>query len=309
MAEPVRAARPTVVLAGGRGALGRALADAFAAAGHTVVVLTRSPRADAPHLELGWDGRSIAGDWGHLVPGSILVNLAGELVDRRPTRRAVDGLTASRVEPTRALVEASRRHGPPAVWLQMSTLAIYGDAGEARLTEGSPPADGPPQMAGVATAWEHALSGAAAERLVVMRTGIVLDEGTPALDRLTTLTRRFLGGRVGPGTQWVSWMHVDDFVRAVLHLATVSTLSGVVHVTGPTPVRNRDLMRALRRVLRRPWAPPTPTPLVHVGAWLVFRSDPALALTGRHATPDRLLADGFHLEHADLDEALADLLG
>lgn len=307
MSGPSSAGRP-VVLAGGRGSLGRALADAFSAAGHPVAVLTRRPRVDAPHPELRWDGRTTDGDWPALLAGSILVNLAGELVDRRPTRRAVADLTSSRVEPTRALVAASHAAGAPAVWLQMSTLAIYGDAGDTLLTEDSPPGAGPAQMVGVATAWESAVAGAAADRLVVLRTGIVLEDGTPALDRLTTLTRRFLGGRVGPGTQWVSWIHVDDFVRAVVHLADASALAGVVHLTGPSPVRNADLMRSLRRALGRPWAPPTPTPLVHVGAWTVIGTDPALGLTGRRAIPDRLLADGFSFDHPDLDGALADLL-
>ncbi|MDT0186808.1 TIGR01777 family oxidoreductase [Microbacterium sp. ARD31] len=295
-----------VVVAGGSGALGRRLCADLAAAGHEVVVLTRRPRP-GPHRQVGWDGRTL-GPWGEELAGSAVVNLAGELVDRRPTAANIELLTTSRVEPTQALVEASRTLGSPVpVWVQASTLAIYGDAGDVVLDESAPPAAGPPQMAGVARAWEAAVEGANAGRLVVLRTGIVLDNDTPALDRLWSLARWGLGGRVGPGTQWVSWTHVDDWLAIVRTiLEPESPLSGVLHATGPEPARNADLMAALRRSLGRPAAPPTPAALVRIGAMLL-RTDPALALTGRRAVPARLLENGFRFAHPELDEALADL--
>jgi uncharacterized protein (TIGR01777 family) len=194
------------------------------------------------------------------------------------------------------------------VWLQSSTLAIYGDAGDQELNESSPPADGPAQMAGVANAWEAAAEGARTSRLVVLRTGIVLDNDTPALDRLRSLVQWGLGGRVGTGRQWVSWIHIDDWLAIVKWLLAPggSALSGVVHATGPRPVRNAELMAALRRSGGRPIAPPTPRVLVRLGA-LILRTDPALALTGRRALPSRLLEAGFTFDHPDLDETLADL--
>ncbi len=141
----------------------------------------------------------------------------------------------------------------------------------------------------------------------MLRTGIVLDNDTPALDRLWGLARWGLGGRVGPGTQWVSWVHVDDWLAIVrTALAPGSALEGVLHATGPEPTRNTDLMAALRRSVGRSVAPPTPAVLVRLGA-VVLRTDPALALTGRRAVPALLLASGFQFAHPDLDEALADL--
>ncbi len=271
------------------------------------MVLTRRSRP-GPFRQVEWDGSNV-GPWASELEGSAVVNLAGELVDRRPTAANVDLLTRSRVEPTRALVEASATLSEPVpVWVQSSTLAIYGDAGEQVLDELAPPADGPPQMAGVAKAWEAAADGANTERLVTLRTGIVLDNHTPALDRLWSLARWGLGGRVGRGTQWVSWIHIDDWLAIVRELLDPpgAALSGVVHATGPNPVRNVDLMAALRRSVGRPAAPPTPKALVHLGA-MVLRTDPALALTGRRAVPARLLAAGFGFHHPDLDEALADL--
>ena len=296
-----------VVIAGGSGALGRRLCGDLEAEGHDVVVLTRRVRPGR-FRQVEWDGRTV-GAWSVELEGSAVVNLAGELVDRRPTAANVDLLTRSRVEPTRALVEASATlAGPLPVWVQASTLAIYGDAGDQVLDESAPPADDPPQMTGVARAWEAAASGANAERLVTLRTGIVLDNDTPALDRLLWLARWGLGGRVGPGTQWVSWIHIDDWLAIVRQLLRPDgpALSGVVHATGPGPVRNADLMAALRRGVGRPAAPPTPKALVRLGA-VMLRTDPALALTGRRAVPARLLDAGFDFRHPDLDEALADL--
>ena len=296
-----------VVVAGGSGALGRRLCENLEADGHQVVVLTRRARPGA-FRQVTWDGRTV-GPWSVELAGSAVVNLAGELVDRRPTAANVDLLTRSRVEPTWALVEASSGLAEPVpVWVQASTLAIYGDAGDQVLDESAPAADGPPQMAGVARAWEAAVSGANTERLVMLRSGIVLDTDTPALDRLWSLARWGLGGRVGPGTQWVSWIHIEDWlaiVRAVL-LTAGPAVTGVVHATGPSPVRNAELMASLRRSVGRPAAPPTPAALVHLGAALL-RTDPALALTGRRAVPARLLDGGFDFRHPDLDEALDDL--
>lgn len=148
-----------IVIAGGSGSLGRRISAHFASGGDEVVILTRSPRSGSPYRQLGWDGLTL-GPWAHELAGAALINLAGELVDRRPTPANIDLLKRSRVKPTEALVAAAASlDEPPAVWVQASTLAIYGDGGETVLDETSSPADGPPQMAGVARAWEEAAGG------------------------------------------------------------------------------------------------------------------------------------------------------
>jgi uncharacterized protein len=296
-----------IVIAGGTGSLGRRVADDFRRRDAEVVILTRSQRGDIDHRQVTWDGRTV-GAWADELKGCVLLNLAGELVDRRPTKANIELMKRSRVEPTHALVEASSGLAtPPALWLQMSTLAIYGDAGEEVIDERHAPAAGPPQMAGVARAWEQAAEGAKAEPQVVLRTGIVLDTDTPAFDRLTKLTRLGLGGGIGEGNQWISWLHIGDFLGVVRFLTEQATLDGVVHVTSPNPVRNRDMMATLRSQLRRPWSLPTPKPLVHLGA-LLLRTDPALPLTGRRCIPHRLQNAGYEFVHPTLNEAIADLL-
>jgi uncharacterized protein (TIGR01777 family) len=297
-----------VVVAGGTGALGRRLCDDLARRGHDVVVLTRRVRGGR-FRQVEWDGRTV-GPWSGELEGSAVVNLAGELVDRRPTEANIELLTRSRVEPTRALVAASNGLSSPVpVWIQASTLAIYGDAGDRLLDESAAPAEGPRQMAGVARAWEESVSGARTDRLVVLRTGIVLDNDTPALDRLLSLARWGLGGRVGSGRQWVSWIHIDDWLSIVVQALEGGSAarSGVVHATGPKPVPNAELMASLRKIMRRPAAPPTPASLVRLGA-IVLRTDPALALTGRRAVPARLSEAGFEFQYPEIDGALADLV-
>jgi NAD dependent epimerase/dehydratase family enzyme len=143
--------------------------------------------------------------------------------------------------------------------------------------------------------------------MVVLRTGIVLDRDMPVFERLTYLTKLGLGGRISRGDQWVSWIHVADFLAALRFVGDQPSMEGVVHVTSPHPVQNRELMATLRAALHRPWSPPTPRPLVHVGA-LLMGTDPALALTGRRCAPRRLVDAGFELEHARLGPAINDLV-
>jgi uncharacterized protein (TIGR01777 family) len=298
---------PRVVIAGGSGALGLKIASNFVARGHEVVILTRKIRDGIRFEQRLWDGSSVDATWGMLIPNSILINLSGELVDKRPTRSNIDLLKSSRVLPTKALAQAAEIHGAPVLWLQMSTLAIYGDSGEVILDEESRTAEGPEQMAGVAKVWEAALTPIPGCRAVFLRTGIVLDAGTPALNRLETITKFFLGGSVGNGRQWVSWIHIHDFIAALNFIIETSSISDRVHVTSPEPVQNRLLMSSLRRVLRKPWSPPTPRILIRIGARFIFKTDPLLALTGRRAVPAKLLNAGFRFEQPNIESALLDL--
>ena len=272
------------------------------------MILTRTASSGQHrHRRVSWDGRTV-GSWAaELTDTDVVINLAGELVDRRPTPANIALLTSSRVEPTRALAAAARGLARPVpIWIQASTLAIHGDTGDRVLDETSPPGTAPAQMTGVARAWEAAARDAGAARMVILRTGIVLDAGTPALDRLVSIVRLGAGGRIATGRQWVSWIHIEDWLAILDHILGTAA-AGILVASSPNPVRNRDLMSSLRRVLHRPPAPPTPAWAVRAGA-VLLRTDPALALTGRRAMPHRLLEAGFAFTHPDLDETLTDLL-
>lgn len=302
-------AQQRLIIAGGSGALGQGVANHFADLGFEVTILTRKTNPSSRFKQLVWNGTSVSASWGRELKGSILLNLAGELVDRVPTYKNIDLLASSRVQPTTTLVRAARKFGAPKLWLQMSTLAIYGDAGDTELDETAKPANGPRQMAGVAKAWEFASRGSGAQRIAILRTAVVLQRDTPALNRLVKITKLFLGGRVASGKQWVSWIHFDDFVAALKHIISDETLSGAIHLTSPSPVTNDTLMKTLRALLHRPWTPPTPAIAIQLGAWLLFRTDPALALTGRRAVPAKLQKSGFVFQYPGLEPALKDLLG
>lgn len=306
-----------VVIAGGSGTLGRSIAADLTTRGHEVVLLTRQVNLALPHRQVLWDGAS-TGPWVEELAqdpaNTALINLAGRLVDARPTEGNVTDLRESRVRPTQALVAASQQlDAPLARWIQGSTTAIWSDAGDLHLTESSPLPAGPnalSQMTGVAAPWEDAAEGANAEHVTILRTSIVLQNGSPALDRLTQLTRAGLGGRVGSGRQWFSWIHVEDWlslVRATLGLEEeVDLPDGILVAAAPNPVRNHELMATLRERFRRPAAPPTPSPLVRVGS-IALRTDPALGLTGRHVTSEVTTEAGFEFVYPTLDGALRDL--
>jgi uncharacterized protein (TIGR01777 family) len=294
-----------VIIAGGSGTLGRRIVAHLTAHGDEVAVLTRTPQKGFPFRQLAWDGRSV-GDWAGELEGSLLINLAGEPVDRRPTQANIELLRRSRVEPTWALVQASREC-KPLVWLQASSTAIYGNAGDVVISEEAPIPPGPPQMPGVALPWEEAAKAANCDRQVTFRMSLVLDRDTPVLDRLSLLVKLGVGGQISSGRQWVSWIHVRDMLRA-LRFVVHNETEGVVNATSPHPVQNKTLMKELRRHLNRPWSPPTPAVFVKLGAWLMG-SDPAIALTGRRCVPSRLLEAGFDFELPDLRSALDDLFG
>lgn len=303
-----------VVIAGGSGSLGRRISADLSARGHQVVVLARRPDASSAVRQVVWDGRTV-GDWAAELegPDTSVINLAGKLVDCRPTAANIAELQCSRVEPTRALVEASQKlEQPVRHWIQASTTAIWSDAGETRCDESTPLPVGLPQMTGVAQPWEAAFAGANTAHGVILRTSIVLDRDSPVLRRLVGLTKAGLGGRIADGQQWVSWIHLTDWltiVRACLGLEDdISIPAGVLVAATDHPVRNADLMATLRRHLHRPTAPPTTAALLRIGA-VVLRSDPALGLTGRHATSKVLRERGFGYQFATLDAALAELLG
>lgn len=301
-----------IIIAGGNGSLGRRLAE-YLSPEHDLAVLTRIPQSGSPVRQIHWDAVHV-GDWAPELegPDTAVINLAGKLVDCRPTARNIAELTSSRVNATRALVRASWQLKTPVTrWVQASTTAIWSDAGETRCVETTPvPDDGLPQMTGVARAWEEAFIGANTSHGVVLRTSIVLDPDSPALSRLVALTKYGLGGTVGSGAQWFSWIHLTDWlavVRASLGLSPgLHIRPGIVVAAAPYPARNHELMAALRALLRRPGAP-TPALLLKMGA-AVLRTDAALGLTGRHVTSEVLDEAGFVFAHPRLTAALADLL-
>jgi len=299
-----------IILAGGSGYLGTLLAADLAERGCDVIVLTRNPRPrEGAVREVCWDGRTL-GEWAGLLNGArAVVNLTGRSVNCRYTPEHRREIVESRVESVKVMGEAIRRCAqPPRVLVQASSLAIYGDPGERWCDEGTVAGAGFP--AETCLLWEKAFneSPTPKTRRVLLRIGFVLGRSGGALNVLGRLTRWGLGGRVGSGRQYISWLHERDMTRIFLAAIEREEMVGVFNASGPDPVTNAEFMKELRRALHRPWSPPAPAWAVHIGSWLL-RTEACLALTGRRCTPKRLLEHGFTFAFPDLEEALREIYG
>jgi len=294
-----------VILAGGSGFLGQSLSAHLAALGYESIVLTRSSRQHSGHVH--WDGRSL-GDWAeHLDGAAAIINLTGRSVDCRYTPANRREIIESRVNSVRALGDAMRQlSSPPPTWIQAASLAIYGDAGESICHDDAPPGAG--FSVDVCQRWETELTtqDLPSTRIAILRIGFALAANGGALGRLAALTRLGLGGTVGHGRQYISWLHIDDLNRIFQCCIENQSAAGVYNATGPNPVTNAVFMAALRRALHRPWSPPAPSFAVRIGAYLMG-TDASLALTGRRCLPTRLLDQGFSFQYTDLDECLQDV--
>ena len=303
-----RVSKGRVVLAGGGGFLGRALAEAFARAGYEPVVLTRRLRKNSRARQVAWDGRTL-GEWARELEGAAaVVNLAGRSVDCRHTPKHRREIVESRVHSVEAVGRAIQScEEPPAVLVQAASLAVYGNAGRRVCGEDAPAGRGFPVE--VCLRWEQVFDTLElpATRKVLLRIGFVLGRDGGALPKLARLARLYLGGTIGGGRQYMSWLHARDFCRLVLWCVENGGADGVYNATGPCPVTNAEFMCELRCALKRPWSPRVPAWLVRLGAFLL-RTEPALALEGRRCIPDRLVEEHFKFLYTNLESALGDLL-
>ncbi len=302
-----------MVVTGGSGFIGLALAEYLAERKAEVVIVSRrAPRAAGPWRYVPWDGRTV-GPWKEELDGAAgVINLAGRSVNCVKTPDHQDEILRSRVEPTRALGQALRQvQQPPPVWVQMSTAHIYGDPPELVCTEDSALGYGLAPFVG--RAWEEAFREGLLpqQRGVVLRTGFVLGRdrgaGGGALDTLTLLARLGLGGRVGSGRQGMSWIHELDVCRLFERALIDEKMRGVYVLSAPNPVSQVEFMRELRRALRIPIGLPAAAWMVRIGAPLILRTDPDLALYGRYVVSQRLKDEGFQFGFPDLRPALEQL--
>lgn len=298
--------QPKLVLIGGNGFLGRHLAAHFRELGYQVVSISRTGAGD-----VRWNART-PGPWVQELEGAdLLVNLAGRSVDCRYTEANRRIILASRTDSTRVLgtaVAACVR--PPKVWLNASTATIYPN------TQGAAPANtetsatpGTSFSEEVGLAWEAAFAAcpAPATRKVALRTAIVLGGDGGAFPVMARLARLGLCSPQATGQQWISWLHIQDFCRAVAFLAQTADLSGPVNLCAPHPLRNWEFNALLARALRPPLRLPQPRWLLEIGA-LVLRTETELILKSRKVYPERLLAAGFQFEYERCEAAVNELL-
>jgi uncharacterized protein len=307
-----------IIIPGGSGQVGRILARHFHAQGDAVTVLTRSPRP-APWRMVPWDGLT-PGAWvTELEQSDACINLTGRSVDCRYNTENRRAIYESRIRSTLLLNQViASLSQPPRLWINASTATIYRHALDRPMDEangelgGSEP--GAPDAWNfsiqVAKAWEEAFFSTSTPRTrkIAIRSAMTFspDRGG-VFDVLLGLVRRGLGGQQGPGTQFVSWIHEADFVRAIDLLITREDFSGIINLASPNPLPNCDFMRALRDAWGIRLGLPIPECVIEIGAF-VLRTESELILKSRRVVPSRLLADGFHFLFSEWPAAARDLV-
>jgi uncharacterized protein len=305
-----------VIITGGTGLIGTALAKSLIADGHQVMALSRNPdtRDGLPSevQVVGWDARTAEG-WGDLADGAdAIVNLAGAnlagvgFLPSRWTAERKRVIRDSRVNSGLAVVEAvEQAQVKPGVLIQASGVGYYGHRGDQVVTEDTGPGDD--YLARLsAEEWEPStepVEGLGVRR-VIIRSGAVFSAEEGALPRMALPFRLFVGGRLGSGDQWHSWIHLQDQVRAIRFLIDHEEASGPFNLTAPNPQPNAEFAKVLGRVLNRPAWIPVPGFIMR----LAFGEVSDVLLTGQRAIPQRLLDMGFEFRFSDPEAALRDLL-
>lgn len=300
-----------ILIPGGTGLIGRPLAAQLTAAGHEVIVLSRHPERAKGMAQgvqvVGWDARTAAG-WGQLADGAgAIVNLAGAGIgDGRWTAARKELIKSSRTEAGAAVTAAVTQAAvKPGVVVQAAGVGYYGPRGDELVTEEA--ASGHDFPAEVCRAWEA--STAAVEemgvRRLVLRTAPVLTTAGGVLPKMALPFKLFVGGPIGSGRQWLSWIHMADQLGAIQFLMDNRDAHGVFNLSAPNPLTNRDFGRALGRALGRPALVPTPA----FAMKLVFGELSTVLLDGQRVVPTRLLAQGYEFRFATADAALRDLYG
>jgi len=297
-----------VTLTGATGLIGSRLVAALRRRGDEVTVLSRRPEAAAAQLgveAVGWDPAAGAAPAAALAGRDGVIHLAGARVDQRWTASARREIRDSRETGTRHLVAGIAAADPrPRALVSSSAVGYYGPHGDERVTEATPPGDD--FLAGVCAAWEREALAARdlGVRVVVVRTGVVLDPGGGALARMLPFFRLGIGGPVAGGRQYLPWIHVDDVVGLYLAALDGDDWEGPINATAPEPVTNREFSRALGRALRRPAIAPVPAFAIRA----LYGDMAEVVTTGQRAVPERPLALGYAFAHTDLDEALRSAL-
>ncbi len=301
-----------VLITGATGFIGQELVTRLAQNGWEVAALTRN--RDKGRKIFGdkaevieWDGKTSRG-WSELASGAAaIINLAGENIGRGRWKKGIKArILRSRLDAGHAVTEAVSLADPrPAVVIQASAIGYYGNWGEEELDENSPPKDG--WLASVVREWEESTRSVEefGVRRVVLRSGLVLGCRGGVFPRLMKPFRLFVGGPLGRGRQWISWIHLEDEIRAILWLLERENLAGVFNLTSPSPVPNKEFSRVLGRAMKRPWWFPVPAFFLLALYGEMARET---LLVSQRVIPRALLAAGFEFQFPELKSALEDLL-
>ena len=291
-----------ILIAGGSGFLGRELQKYFRHLGTEVKVLTRNPRHEG---DVGWDGKNL-GEWTTEIEwADVLINMAGKSVNCRYTEENKQMILSSRLESTNVLCEAiNKAENPPKLWINSSSATTYVHSESQQMTEDEGIIGDDFSMR-VCKQWEAAFFSCNLDhtRRVATRTSIVMGRSGGAYPMLRKISRFGMGGKQGSGNQFFSWIHIHDFCRAIEFIIDNPGVVGPVNVTAPNPIRNKDLMKLIRKKVKAPFGIPQPKWLLELGAKMIG-TETELLLKSRNVIPERLMEMGFEFEFEKVDNAL-----
>jgi uncharacterized protein (TIGR01777 family) len=293
-----------IFITGGTGFVGKTLALALIRTGHEVSVLTRSGKGETSGVSWIEGDPTQKGKWQEAIKEhGVIINLAGASLFSRWTEEAKRMIRDSRILTTRHLVEAMDG-GKGKTLFSTSAIGYYGFHGDENLTEDSPA--GGDFLAFLAKDWEAEAKEAEKKgcRVVITRFGIVLGEKGGALGQMIPLFNKYVGGPLGSGKQWFSWIHIEDLTRAFLFLLEHPEISGPVNFTAPNPVRNKELAQWLGRILGRPAFLPAPGFMLR----LVLGEFGSILLEGQRVLPQKLVQAGFQFSYPEIDRALRQVI-
>ena len=296
-----------ILLTGGTGLIGRQLCKVLLRQGHDLTVLSREPETVPAKCGVQVHAWASLAEWKPTISFDAVINLAGEpIADKSWTQARKQALWDSRISLTKELIShISAAQQKPGVLLSGSAVGYYGDRGDSALTESESP--GHDFSAQLCDAWESAARQAESmgTRVCVLRTGLVLSNRGGLLGRFLFPFRMGLGFRVGNGRQWMSWIHIDDYVAIVTRMLNEENFSGPYNMTAPDPVSNAEFSRILAKILHRPALFVAPAFLLKLG----LGERATLLLEGQRVLPTRLQKVGFQFRYALLEDALEELLG
>ena len=293
-----------IFITGGTGFVGKTLAPALVRSGHEGSIVTRSGKGGSPGISWVEGDPTQRGKWQEAVKEhGVIINLAGASIFTRWTEESKRMIRDSRILTTRHLLEAMDG-GKGKTLFSTSAIGYYGFHGDENLTEDSPP--GEDFLALLARDWEAEAKEAEKKgcRVVLTRFGIVLGEKGGALGQMIPLFNKYIGGPLGSGKQWFSWIHIEDLSRAFLFLLEHPEISGPVNFTAPNPVRNKEMAQWLGRILGRPAFLPAPGFMLR----LVLGEFGSILLEGQRVLPQKLVQAGFQFSYPEIDRALRQVI-
>jgi uncharacterized protein (TIGR01777 family) len=295
-----------IIIAGGTGFLGENLEKYFTEKGSEVYILTRNPQHKN---EIYWDAKTI-GEWKNsLEKADVLINLTGKSVDCRYHEKNKQEIYSSRIDSTKILQKAiDQCSEKPKIWMNASSATIYVHS-EKHLNTEDKGIIGDDFSMNICKSWEEEFFKIknAEIRKVALRTSIVLGNNGGAFPKLKTVTKLGLGGKQGRGNQMVSWIHIDDFCKAIDWIIQNENISGTINITAPEPVSNETMMRKLRKELKAPFGLDAAVWQLEIAS-LFLKTETELLLKSRNVYPERLIKNGFKFSYPGFDEAVLNLL-